>query len=626
MSRVGSEIVLMLSMVVLARLVSPQDFGAFAVAVVVAGLAIGIPTNGVGVALVQRQVVTREHLQAGCALALLIAAVVGCVTLLISYVVIDPLIGAQTAALVRLSCPMFLLYAVGTVSTALLQRRLDFRRLAMMEICGNAARVVVSVGVALLFAGLGGTALVLGLLAGTAVTSAIAITGAPPPLPRLSRAPLRDISAFGLPAALAAIAWTGFVNGDYVVVAARLGTAAAGQYWRAYTLAVSYQSKVSVLMGTVAFPVLSRSATTEDLLALRARMVRVLTVVLFPLLAGLAITAPIVVPAVYGPAWGAAVVPTQILCLGGAATLVIDAIGAVLMATGRGRGLLGYGLGHFVVYVGSVVVASQFGLVAVASRRIACPFGLRGRGVLNDRAPDRTTCAERAMAGRRPSDRLVPGDGSGGGTRESRRRLHQPRRRRKFRRRVCRQRIRLPGDVADRLPGGMGGTLGPRPASRARWCPAQACALHPSGGRSDCRLSSRMAAGSARRRAKFAQSPAADERCLVEWIGSEQAYGGSSHLYGLAAACSSRASGSTVRSRPASRWSDLRLCSNRFFSREPGRSSLAETLSLAGRHRPRSIRATAISRHIFRDRWLSSRTAFRSTTTHSSRARARVSG
>ena len=206
----------------------------------------------------------------------------------------------------------------------------------------------------------------LGLLAGTAVTGAIAITGAPPPLPRLSRAPLRDISAFGLPAALAAIAWTGFVNGDYVVVAARLGTAAAGQYWRAYTLAVSYQSKVSVLMGTVAFPVLSRSATTEDLLALRARMVRVLAVVLFPLLAGLAITAPIVVPAVYGPAWGEAVVPTQILCLGGAATLVIDAIGAVLMATGRGRGLLGYGLGHFVVYVGSVVVASQFGLVAVA--------------------------------------------------------------------------------------------------------------------------------------------------------------------------------------------------------------------------------------------------------------------
>jgi PST family polysaccharide transporter len=171
---------------------------------------------------------------------------------------------------------------------------------------------------------------------------------------------------FGLPASLAAVAWTGFANGDYAVVAAKLGAAAAGQYWRAYTLAVGYQAKLSVLMQTVAFPVLARSESEEDLLVLRARMLRLLTVVIFPLLAGLAITAPIVVPAVYGPAWHDAVLPTQVLCIGGAATLVIDAIGAVFMATGRARALLCYGVGHFLVYVGSVVVVAPLGLVAVA--------------------------------------------------------------------------------------------------------------------------------------------------------------------------------------------------------------------------------------------------------------------
>jgi O-antigen/teichoic acid export membrane protein len=198
------------------------------------------------------------------------------------------------------------------------------------------------------------------------VTSAIAISAARPPRPRLRRRAVRDIAEFGLPAAQAAVARPGFINGDYAVIAARLGTAAAGQYWRAYTLAVSYQSKVSILMQSMAFPLLSRSATPEDLLQLRARIIRILTVVLFPILGGLAITAPIVVPAAYGHAWTSAVVPTQVLCIGGAATLVIDAIGSVLMATGRAKGLLGYGLGHFVVYVGSVIVVSQFGLVAVA--------------------------------------------------------------------------------------------------------------------------------------------------------------------------------------------------------------------------------------------------------------------
>lgn len=365
MSRVGSELVLLLSTVVLARIVSPGDFGAFAVALIVAGLATGVPTAGVGLALVQRGEVEHEHLQAGTALALLIAAGVGGVTVAVSYVIVAPLIGHSAASLIRMTSLMYPLFAAGTVSTAMLQRRLDFRRLAIMEVSGNVARVVVSITLAAA-AGLGGSALVLGLVAGAAVTSAIAFQGAPAPWPRLRRRAARDLREFGLPAAIASIAWTGFTNGDYAVVAGRLGTAAAGQYWRAYTLAVGYQAKVSVLMQSMAFPVMSRSATVEDLLALRARMVRILTMVLFPLLAGLAITAPIVVPIAYGHAWESAVVPTQVLCVGGAATLVIDAIGTVLMATGRARGLLGYGLAHFVVYVGSVAVVAPLGLVAVA--------------------------------------------------------------------------------------------------------------------------------------------------------------------------------------------------------------------------------------------------------------------
>jgi lipopolysaccharide exporter len=365
MSRIGSELVLVLSTVVLARMISPSGFGAFAVALIVAGLAVTIPSAGVTMSLVQRKTIEREHLEAGAMLAVLLSLSAGGLTMAVSYLVVAPLIGATAAELTRLCCPMFPLYAAGAVSTAILQRRLDFRRLAAMEIGGNVARVAVSVGLVTL-AGLHATALAFGLVAGTAVTSAIAIIAVPPPFPRLRLHALRQIGEFGGPASLAAVAWTGFANGDYAVIAARLGTAAAGQYWRAYTLAVGYQAKVSVLMQTVAFPLLSRSATTEDLMRLRARVIRVLTVVLFPILGGLAITAPIVVPLVYGRAWTSAVVPTQLLCVGGAATLVIDAIGSVLMATGRAKGLLGYGVAHFVVYVGSVVVASRFGLVGVA--------------------------------------------------------------------------------------------------------------------------------------------------------------------------------------------------------------------------------------------------------------------
>jgi len=332
---------------------------------IVVELAISVPTEGIGSALVNRRELTREHLQVGTALALILAAAMGGVTWLLAGVVVTPLCGAEAASLVRLASPLFLLAAIGTVPMALLRRRLDFRMIAIMEIAGSAVRGLGAVALAGL-AGFGGSALVLGSLAGTCVATAIAFAAAPAPLPRLRLRPAREVADYGGPASLAAVAWAAFSNGDYMVIAARLGTAAAGQYWRAYTLAVGYQSKISIVMYTIAFPVLSRSASDDDLFALRTRMVRLLTVVLFPLLTGLAITAPFVIPWLFGAGWQPAVLPTQLLCAGGASTLVIDAVGTALMATGRPRALLGYGVGHFLVYVGSVVFVAPYGIAAVA--------------------------------------------------------------------------------------------------------------------------------------------------------------------------------------------------------------------------------------------------------------------
>jgi len=116
----------------------------------------------------------------------------------------------------------------------------------------------------------------------------------------------------------------------------------------------------------MAFPVLARTEGEDEMLALRRRMVRVLTVILFPLLIMLVLLAPALVPWLFGDVWAPAVLPMQILALGGAATLVIDAVAPALMATGRAKALLAYGVGHFVLYAGAVVLVSSKGISAVA--------------------------------------------------------------------------------------------------------------------------------------------------------------------------------------------------------------------------------------------------------------------
>jgi O-antigen/teichoic acid export membrane protein len=176
----------------------------------------------------------------------------------------------------------------------------------------------------------------------------------------------RELLSFGLPVSLASISWIGFNNVDYAIIGARLGATQTGFYNRAYTVAVEYQNKVAVVMGQVGFPVLARAPSAAELSQLYRQMVRLLTIVLFPLLVLLAISAPVLIPFVFGPHWAPAVVPVQILALGGASTLVINAVGTVLMATGRGRALLGYGTAHFTVYGVTAFLVVRLGIVAVA--------------------------------------------------------------------------------------------------------------------------------------------------------------------------------------------------------------------------------------------------------------------
>ena len=71
MVRGTAEVVLMASMIVLARLIPPAEFGCFAVAIIAQELAHRHHRPRASArALVQRETVDREHLQAGLALAL----------------------------------------------------------------------------------------------------------------------------------------------------------------------------------------------------------------------------------------------------------------------------------------------------------------------------------------------------------------------------------------------------------------------------------------------------------------------------------------------------------------------------------------------------------------------------
>lgn len=357
----------LLGVAVLARLVTPADFGRWAIAMIVLTLAT-VPTQAVQYSIVQRDHIDRDHLKTGLTLTILLGLAVCAFCFAASYTIVPNVFDARTAMLVRLTIPSSFINSVNTVQIATLTRRLEFRRLSLLDMMITVGGTGLAIPLAA--TGLNGEAIVLGLLGASSVGYILLCCWVRPPVPNFRLGSARDLLRSGFSAASGAASLVGFQNCDYVIVGARLGALQAGYYFRAYTLGVVYQKKVSQVMMSLGFPVMSRSTSDDEIAHLRRRMLHIVTLTLFPLLTVLAIVAPRFVTWFYGPAWHAAIVPVQLLTIGGAAMLVAEAVIVSLLASGRARAVAWWGWGHFLAYGAGVFAVAHLGLPAVAGAAV----------------------------------------------------------------------------------------------------------------------------------------------------------------------------------------------------------------------------------------------------------------
>jgi O-antigen/teichoic acid export membrane protein len=361
--RLGAEILALASMVVLTHLVPPAEFGAVAVVMIVNEIANGLAGTGYGAPLVQREHITRRHVEAVAAVSIVTSAALGLLTVLVALALPGSLFGARVPELLPLVAPMFLISGLTIVPRALLERELAFGRLSANDMTTTIVSTVVSVALAI--AGLDAEALLLGLLAGGITSLAMYQRAAPTPWPRWHRRELGEMVRFGLPTAISGLAYTGTRNVDYAIVSAAFGPVRTGYYYRAYLLGVDYQNKFSRILVQILFPLFSRAGSIESMKALRARVIRANAAVVFPVLGVFILTAPVVVPFLLGSRWEPAVVPAQVLAVGGlAACLNVGAEGMAVAAGGPKR-VMWFTLVQLAAYLVMLTVATRWGLVAV---------------------------------------------------------------------------------------------------------------------------------------------------------------------------------------------------------------------------------------------------------------------
>ncbi len=330
----------MVTSIILARLLMPDDFGILALATMVTGLAGVFRDLGLGQALVQRKEIEPVHTTAAFWGALIMGT--GMCGLVMAAA---PYVGSyfqepRMAPVLRVISLAFLISPWGAVPRSLLQRELDFKRLFFAGIAGSIFYGAVGISMALM--GYSYWSLVVALLTLLVVeTIAICVvTGyLPPVIPSLRG--IRDLYSFGV--GVTGVGLFDYIacQIDYFVIGRRLDASALGLYTRAYQLITYPLSKLSFSLYPVLFPTFSHMQ--DELERTRRAFGRVLTVLAlpsFPALCLLAVTAPELVPLLLGSQWVGAVVPIQILSGVGMLKILENPGGAVVKAQGAVYGEL----------------------------------------------------------------------------------------------------------------------------------------------------------------------------------------------------------------------------------------------------------------------------------------------
>lgn len=311
----GVQVILKIGVLaVLARLVTPNDFGLMGIALIILEFAKMITHMGIGPALVQRLEIEQRHLITGFTLSL----IMGCF-----FTVLLALTAAYIAAffsmpeltkVMQVLSLVFLIDSFTLIAQALMQRNMKFRINAILEVISYTIGYG-AIGVFLGYMGWGVWALVIASLSQSFLLTALLLFVQPfPKKLGFDLKAFKELILFGGGVTVARIANYLATQGDNLVVGRMLGATALGIYGRAYQFMVMPAGLFGNALDKALFPAMAKVQNDQAKIA-KAYLtgVGIITLISVPLSVLIFFLAPEIVMVLLGPQWTAVILPLQIL-------------------------------------------------------------------------------------------------------------------------------------------------------------------------------------------------------------------------------------------------------------------------------------------------------------------------
>ncbi len=352
--------------IVLARLLTPTDFGLVAMVTAITSLGQAFADLGLSEATIQQPEISHDQVSnlfwINVAIGLLLTSIAAGIAPLLAWFYGEPSLRNITLVLSL----TFFLGGLRVQHDALLRRQMKFSSLGLRDVIASLIAVPTAIFLAWRGAGYWAIVALPMILTGTQVVLSWLMVGWIPGRPR-PEVSVRSMVTFGGNVAAAYLVFNVNGNADNILVGRYCGAGPLGLYSRAYNLLMLPVRQLGGPARSVAVPGFSRVQDDPERLArFYLRAVNLMIWLTAPLFGFLYVAAVPVIVLALGKHWIAAAPVFQILVIGALGQVLLESTMWLLVSRGRGRQLLMLLLSSSPVLVGSYAFGLHFGIKGVA--------------------------------------------------------------------------------------------------------------------------------------------------------------------------------------------------------------------------------------------------------------------
>ena len=360
------QILALATNIALARMLFPDDFGLFALALAAAQIAQILSDFGLGAAIIQRQEKDRTILTTCFWITLAVGALIG-LALILGGPLLASFYGREEVALLvfPLALNMLICSAI-VVPQATLTQDLKFREITTAQIIGS---ITASIGaITLAINGAGVWALASQPVIGNLVTGSLLFYFSPwRPKGRPQPSKIKGMIRFSSQVLFMNLVSTIGRNLHAIILGKQLNTTALGYYGLASGVTGSVIFQISSVIVRVMFPTIaSIKNEPERIYTAWSKASSSIAIITLPTMAGIIAVAPDLVPVVFGQQWIPAIDVLQILCIVMAVQSVLTTSGTILLALGRSDILLRITLTTVPLIGAALFYGSNYGIEGAA--------------------------------------------------------------------------------------------------------------------------------------------------------------------------------------------------------------------------------------------------------------------